>query len=57
MTDRLPSTSHSSPRRRNLIVWIVVGAFTVQLAAWAFWFSLAARHRVSEVPLETSAAR
>jgi hypothetical protein len=33
-----------------LWLWFV-GAFLVQAAVWAVWFSIAAQHRVEEVPL------
>jgi hypothetical protein len=53
-TERLAG---SGPRRRNPLWWIVVGAFLVQLAAWAAWFTIASHHRVQEVPLATGATR
>jgi hypothetical protein len=38
-------------RRGNRLLWWVTAAFAVQLAAWAAWFALAARHPVADVPL------
>lgn len=38
----------------RLWLWFVL-AFVVQGAVWTAWFTIAARHPVAEVPLETSA--
>jgi hypothetical protein len=37
--------------------WWIAAAFALQLAAWAAWFTLAARHPVAEVPLATPTQR
>ncbi|MBL9210068.1 MAG: hypothetical protein JNL92_06345 [Opitutaceae bacterium] len=39
-------------RPSRLWLWIVV-AFVIQAAAWTTWFTIAAQHRVAEVPLAT----
>lgn len=36
--------------KSRLWLWFV-GAFVLQLAAWAAWFSIASKHKVAEVPL------
>jgi hypothetical protein len=39
-------------------LWLcVVAAFGVQIGAWIIWFTIAAQHRVQEVPLQTRPAR
>lgn len=38
----------------RLWLWFVV-AFGLQAAAWTAWFTLAAKNKVQEVPLETPA--
>jgi len=35
-----------------LWLWFVA-AFMIQAAAWTIWFTIAAQHRVEEVPLAT----
>ena len=43
-----------SPRKKSrLLLWVVV-AFLIQAAAWTAWFTIAANHRVAEVPLESA---
>jgi hypothetical protein len=37
----------------RLWLWFVA-AFLIQAAAWAAWFTVAAQHRVQEVPLATT---
>lgn len=47
-----PSSVSSSPTRKKsrLLLWVVF-AFLIQAAAWTAWFTIAANHRVAEVPL------
>jgi hypothetical protein len=45
-----PSIPSAPPKKSRLWLWFV-GAFLVQLAAWAAWFAIAAQHKVQEVPL------
>lgn len=40
-------------RKSHLWLWFVA-AFVVQAAAWAAWFTIAAQHKVQEVPLATA---
>lgn len=41
--------------RRPSRLWIwFVAAFALQLAAWAVWLTIAAQHRVQEVPVAPS---
>jgi hypothetical protein len=43
------------PTRRPSRLWLwFVAAFAVQLIAWGTWLTIAARHRVQEVPLVRS---
>lgn len=44
-----PADAAPAPRSR-LWLWFVA-AFAVQLAAWGIWLTIAARHRVQEVPI------
>jgi hypothetical protein len=44
-----PVDAVPAPRSR-LWLWFVA-AFAVQLAAWGIWLTIAARHRVQEVPI------
>lgn len=39
----------SSPKSR-LWLWFVM-AFVIQIVAWTAWFTIAAQHKVQEVPL------
>jgi hypothetical protein len=41
-----------STKGTKLWLWILV-AFLLQLAAWGAWLTIAARHKVAEVPLAT----
>ncbi len=41
------------PRKSRLFLW-VVAAFLIQAAAWTAWFTIAANHKVAEVPLTSS---
>ncbi len=41
----------------NALLWIVAGAFLVQIAAWTWYFSFAQKHKPREVPLETAPAQ
>ena len=45
----------SQPRRSKLWLW-VVAAFVVQIIAWAVWLTIAAKHKVADVPLATQPA-
>ena len=58
VTESVSSSPHIAPRRKSrLLAWVAL-AFVVQLAAWAAWFTIAAQHRVAEVPLAiTKSAR
>jgi len=47
-----PAVIAGRPRSSRLWLWIVV-AFVIQAAAWTTWFTIAAQHRVAEVPLAT----
>jgi hypothetical protein len=40
--------------RGNQLLWIVAGAFLVQIAAWTWWFSFAQKNKPKEIPLETA---
>lgn len=55
----LPNSSDATPvgSRRNPLGWIVFGAFLLQLAVWVGWLTLASKHKVAEVPLETRISR
>lgn len=44
-----PAEASRAPRSW-LWLWFVA-AFAVQLTAWGFWLTIAARHRVQEVPV------
>ena len=48
------SAAPAKPSR--LWLWFVA-AFLIQAAAWTAWFTIAAQHKVEEVPLALSAAR
>jgi hypothetical protein len=41
---------HAPAPRSRLWLWFVA-AFAVQWAAWGIWLTIAARHRVQEVPI------
>lgn len=43
------TTTAAAPKSR-LWLWFVA-AFALQFAAWGVWLTIAARHRVQEVPL------
>jgi hypothetical protein len=43
------------PPRSRLWLWFVA-AFLIQTAAWIAWFTIAAKHRVAEVPLAAAEA-
>lgn len=43
----------TAPARSRLWLWFVL-AFALQAAAWTAWFTIAARHKVQEVPLVTA---
>lgn len=47
--------SPTAPRRKKsrLLLWVLL-AFLVQAAAWTAWFTIAANHKVAEVPLQNS---
>lgn len=45
-----------SPKKSRLWLWIVA-ACLLQLSAWTAWFTIAAKHRVQEVPLVTTHRR
>lgn len=40
-------------KKSRLLVWVVL-AFLIQAIAWTAWFTIAARHKVAEVPLQTA---
>jgi hypothetical protein len=40
----------SAEKKSRLWLWFV-GAFIIQAAVWMTWFTIAAQHRVQEVPL------
>lgn len=44
----------AAPKSR-LWLWFVA-AFLIQAAAWTAWFTIAAQHKVQEVPLTTGGA-
>ena len=51
-----PRNAHAfrcNPRSSKAWLWFVA-AFLLQLGAWAAWFTIAAQHKVQEVPLATS---
>ena len=54
VTERV-SISPPRPKKSRLHLWVAL-AFLVQAAAWTAWFTIAAHHKVAEVPL-TSAPR
>ena len=41
----------NQPGKKSRLWWWIVAAFALQLAAWGVWFTIAASHRVEEVPL------
>jgi len=41
---------HAPTKKSRLWLWFVA-AFLVQLAAWTAWLTIAAQHKVQEVPL------
>lgn len=45
--------SEAIPTKSRLWLWFVL-AFVVQIGAWTAWFTIAAKHRVQEVPLVTA---
>ena len=47
----------TKPARPSLLWLWFVAAFLVQIGAWAAWFTIAAQHKVQEVPLTTTRAR
>ena len=49
-----PATSEQKASR--LWLWFVA-AFVIQAAAWVIWFTIAAQHRIDEVPLVTETDR
>ena len=49
-----PATSE--PKTSRLWLWFVA-AFMIQAAAWVVWFTIAAQHRIDEVPLVTESNR
>ena len=49
-----PATSE--PKTSRLWLWFVA-AFMIQAAAWVVWFTIAAKHRIEEVPLTTEVGR
>lgn len=48
------STKVSTPSKRSRLWLWFVAAFLVQIAAWVAWLTIAAKHRVKEVPLAIS---
>ena len=46
-----PTDTQVPAKPSRLWLWFVA-AFMIQFAAWAAWFTIAAQHRVQEVPLE-----
>jgi hypothetical protein len=47
------ATENTAPAKSRLWLWFVA-AFVIQAAAWVAWFTIAAQHKVQEVPLATS---
>ena len=47
------NSSEGLAKPSRLWLWFV-GAFLIQAAAWAAWFTIASHHKVQEVPLETA---
>ena len=43
-----------NPKKKSRLWLWFVAAFLLQLGAWAAWFTIAAQHKVQEVPLATS---
>jgi hypothetical protein len=41
----------SQPAKKSRLWLWIVAAFVLQLVAWGVWFTIAANHRVEEVPL------
>lgn len=48
------SSAANSAKPSRLWLWFVA-AFLLQCVAWAAWFTIAAGHKVQEVPLKTDA--
>ena len=46
-----PAGASARPSR---LWWWFIAAFAIQAAVWTAWISLAAQHRVEEVPLATA---
>ena len=46
-------SSKTIPVKSRLWLWFVF-AFVVQAGAWTAWFTIAAKHKVQEVPLVTA---
>lgn len=41
-----------SPAKKKSYLWLwFLAAFVLQLGAWTAWFTIAAKHKVAEVPL------
>ena len=48
------STTPATTTQKASRLWLwFVAAFVIQAAAWIVWFTIAAQHRVDEVPLAT----
>jgi len=41
-----------SRKKSRLLLWVLL-AFVLQAAAWTAWFTIAANHKVAEVPLSS----
>ncbi len=55
---RAESASAPPPAAPKSRLWLwFVAAFVLQAAAWIAWFTIAAQHKVEEVPLTTGGAR
>lgn len=51
-----PGTTAPDATAKSSRLWLwFVAAFVVQAAAWTVWFTIAAQHRIEEVPLATKA--
>jgi hypothetical protein len=44
----------SEKPKSSRLWWWFVAAFVVQCAVWTLWFTIAAHHRVQELPLATT---
>jgi hypothetical protein len=45
----------NAEKKSRAWLWFVA-AFALQLGAWTAWFTIASKHKVAEVPLESATA-